>query len=69
MNKIIRKQDISKVSYKPWSHEHDIDISLIEKIELGKLKTKLIFKKGKKLLLKTAALKILATDEKNILNA
>jgi hypothetical protein len=65
----IRKKDIAKISYKPWSYQYDIDISLIEKIELGKTKTKLIFKKGKERLFKTTALLILASNSMEIINA
>jgi len=55
---IIKKKDIEKISYVPWGHKYEIDISLIEKIELGKTKTKLIFKQGKNRLFKTTSLQI-----------
>lgn len=62
---IVSKEDITKISYKPWSHKYDIDISLIQRIELGKIRTKLIFEKGKERLFKTAALEILTTNNRN----
>jgi len=67
--KIVKKRDIEKISYVPWSNKYDIDISLIERIELGKTKTKLIFKKGNDRLFRTAALQILATNNRNIVYA
>lgn len=66
---IVKKKDIAKISYMPWNRKYDIDISLIEQIELGKTKTKLIFKEGKDRLFKTATLQILATGNRNIIYA
>lgn len=66
---IVERKDIEKISYVPWNHKYDIDISLVEKIELGKTKTKLILKKGKDLLFKTTTLQILTTNGRDIIHA
>jgi len=66
---IIKKKDIKKISYSPWNHKHDIDISAIEKIELEKTKTKLLFENGKELSFKPFALQILSLDNREVLYA
>jgi len=63
---IIKKKDIARVSYVPWSSEHDIDTSLIKRIELGKTKTKLILEENRDFLYKTAALQIILKDNRII---
>lgn len=67
--RIIKAKDVSKISYRLWSYKHEIDISLIKKIEIDKLKTNLIFKKGGNLFFKTTVLEILGINDKEILHA